>query len=210
MKKIAHAAAVTVVCASALRVQAATVTYTLEVNQASNTWALYGEASAGDNAGIAAWGVSLNNVNLPVTIQAPFLLFQDQDDLEVHRMGFGSLETNNSNPISSAQDIIELPVYGFGQTAGTLTLPPSTNFLGNRNPNYAAKLLLATDVYIGVGPSFTAATGDDFANVYLNNSGTQEITATMAFNTSLVPEPAGAMMLLAGLPLMARRRRVRA
>jgi hypothetical protein len=205
MKKIAQAAVAAVVGACAMSAQAATVTYTLEVNQATNTWSLFGKASDGDNAGIAAWGVSLNNANLPAVIQAPFLIYQDQDDMEVHQIGFGSLEVNNSNPISSAQDIGEPPVYGFGQTAGSIAQPPSTNFLGQRNSvNYQADLLLATDTYTGVAPSFMG--GGHFANVYLNSSGSTEISATVILNPTFVPEP-GSALLLAAAPLIARRRR---
>jgi len=177
-----------------------TATFSLEVTPSSGSWQLFGTASQGDNFGLTSFGVSLLNVDFPVTLETPFIQYFDGSFFDV---GMNFLPSTN-NPIGVSQDTTTpMPlVFGFGQTAGTLTAPVAP--LGSRNVNYDAKLLLASGTYNnGQGNPLPAFDSGASANVFLDMSGTPVVGGTaVVTNTSVVPEPTTFAMLGLGVGIV--------
>ncbi len=184
---------VTVIGIAAGSAHAATVQYTMFIDSAGpGTWEVRAEASLGDNWGLQLVSVPLLNVDFPVTLVTPFLTYLDLNDTTVKTEGMDFFTVDDPSPIGASQDITKpsLLVYGFGQTAGTLTLPPNSNFITDRNANYDASLLVATGTYNELGPAL--AFGDVLdasANVFPDAVGGNPVAATVEFSTVQVPEP---------------------
>ena len=199
--------------ASIASARASTVTFSLLVNPGSNTFELFATSSAGDNDGIASYGVPLLNVltldhKSPVgtTTQASFTI------------GFSLFRTADDVPaIAGSQDTVAASphiVYGFGQTAGNLaadSVPVPPDFTPGEQQIYGAPLLLADGTYGAIQPSFDVGNVNLLANTFDDKNGPNPLAvsgAMIATQVVIVPEPATAgFLLLGGFWLFQRRSR---
>jgi len=179
--------------AAASTANAAVVTYTLSLfdNGTNPTpgvqnFAVYADASQGDNAGIYAYGVDLNG-----TFGTTFLnrgngmVVEDTDDTgERATLGF-TQGVNTDKPLgkfSGLQDLgiggVPIPVYGIGQIDDSLPahVPPqyenTVGTFGAGSAPYKAHFLLARGNWTGSTlPGWDTASVDNTASVYVNNQG---------------------------------------
>jgi len=183
--------------------QAALVTYTLEIQPNAGTWQLFGEASLGDNGGLAGVAVPLVNVDFPVDLQLPEGRLIQDPGIDVGTEAF-FVNRDPMSPVGGAQDTIGGMgiVYGFGQTSGMLSI--GNTFV---QQNYDAKLLIAQGTFDKQGPlpSFGAIGA---SNVFMDNTG----AATMDANPNYVvaiPEPSSCLLMIAGAAVTFAGRRLR-
>ncbi len=190
--------------AGAGAVDAATVTYTLNIDVPAQTWTVTAAASQGDNAGLALVSVPLVNVDFSVNLALPQARLNAPN---VGTQGFYFNRVAGSAPVGAAQDTFgggtDQLVYGFGQSAGSL----SGNF-GNvfTQKDYDALLLVAQGTFTGpLLPAFD--TNQGAANVFTTPGGTATQAATLSFLVNFIPEPASVALLLSGVAMLAIRRR---
>ncbi|NQU74866.1 MAG: hypothetical protein HQ546_00960, partial [Planctomycetes bacterium] len=152
--------AVLFACVAAMASTTGTVDLTLTYNQDSGLYLLQVQASAGDNAGIASYGVRLTGHDTLVNV-GPYVEGWNKDYTRVLRDGFvwrgincvGDLElAGTQNTIHDGVNLI----YGFGQTAGDLTPPegwPAVPEHEELQAVYEAPLLLAHGTFTGGAPT---------------------------------------------------------
>ena len=193
--------------------RAATVTYTLSIDDAGpGTFSLFAEASAGDNAGLATFGVPLTG---DLTSADNLTLFGlGQTATASGLAGFSSLRSSDgSTAVRGAQDTITpspFIYFGVGQTAGTAATSPTNGPITfipldmTQILAYSAMYQLAAGTYDtnGSRPGFNTASPDLLANVFTGNGLAVE-AATIV--TQIIPEPASLALLLFGTPLLLRR-----
>jgi len=172
----------------------------------------------------------------PICNVSPFGYYDDgTGNGSNDQIGFtASRSPADTQPVTAAQSLGSantMPVYGLGQTVGNLAdnaAPGSTGPVGTpTQPVYGAPLLLATGSYspIGTPDPLLPGPGSGSATVFESTSGdATEAAAVVLSFTDLsdpppaspepgageppVPEPGSlGLLLLGGLPLLARRRR---
>jgi len=181
----------------------AIVTYTLEVDPVPGTWQLFGEVSLGDNQGLALVSVDLVNVDFPVDLQLPQSRLQSLPTIDVGLEGFVGFRVDSASPIGGSQDTLMGSgiVFGFGQTAGSLSSVLGANFFVQQN--YDAKLLVAQGTFdngtgeplpaFGLGGSATVIDNAD------DGMGPVELVAVIPQQivvVLVVPEPSSLVLLL--------------
>jgi len=201
--------------AAASTANAAVVTYTLSYNDdgtgtaTPGVFAVYAQASPGDNGGIFATGVDLTgNIDFIGNTLPGYSFKKTTIPTNTKFAGFlaGFAADIAAGKVSGLQDLSKgadlLPVYGFGQDSGDLlTLKPSThNAVTDVNGNgstYAAKLLVA----VGTVPAgtdiktvkFDRASVDNKASVWDDRSGIENVIAQLVMVD--VPPPAHSFTL---------------
>jgi len=186
-------AAVFATVAASTAAEAATITYTLQINDNNGAgvasapvgdvgkWSLYATVDA-DNAGIAAWGAKLTGATSPAggtsTVRAPATSETDSNGInDPHGVGFtGNRVSDLVHAFSAAQDATGTGyvVTGMGQTAGDITAVAHTpgydgfGSISGKNP-YAAKILLAQGSYsVAAGQPAFDLTTDGLNNTKAN------------------------------------------
>lgn len=188
------------VCTIAPKAYAGTVTYTLSLGP--GTFDLFASVSTGDNAGLATFGVPLSGGITSLDNVSPFGQFA-VGGLGSGPIGFSEFRSPDSGTsVFGAQLTIPSPtpylVYGFGQTAGDLSLDKSI-FGDSEQLQYDAPLLLATGTWDGTEPSFDLQSLDLVANVFVNDQGAQTMAAQVLTSVIPVPEPSTLVLLGVGL-----------
>jgi len=212
------------------------VTYSLDIHVDDGTFKLYGEASLGDNSGIASISVPLTGSITSFVNEAPKGSFGTISPFNVSELGFKELRASNdgikeidgvfrvltSVSLSLTDSIV---VFGFGQEDGSLESKfnelDSDGRVGANDEylseavTYKARLLLASGTYdlAGDQPTWNSNTTDLVANVFSNQATFGDYRFVIAqINTETniigeVPEPASLVMLGIGSLLLAGRRR---
>jgi len=163
-------AAVVASCGFTAAANAATVTFTLALNDAgtgavsAGKWALYADVSAGDNAGLASYGVALLNYSAPLS-RTPTGQFTDSSFTNPDsNVGFNTLRTaNTSSPLSASLNTVggaDEIITGFGQQSFTMLaraiadgFDGYTNFGGSTaTQSPAAHLLLNSGTFNSANP----------------------------------------------------------
>jgi len=203
--------------AAATTANAAVVTYTLSGNDdglgggpgsAPGSFAVYAEASAGDNSGLFAYGVDLvdGSVDSFTNLGTIWLYRKTTAPVAPNKFaGFGAgvSEDAAAGKISGVTDLARMPnlipVYGFGQrdidmNAFTPAGPRPTgyNISTDQNPNapgplVSARMLLGTGTFsAGKTPAWQTSV-DNKASVYTSNNGgatgVENVIATLVMNT---------------------------
>ena len=220
------------------------VTYTLSINDngsgvyTAGDFAIYLSDTL-DNGGIVAATVGVTGAT-SVKNMMPKGVYDDGTGTgNTLNEGFTTLRSSNfttaptstfdlQETVYGSQDLPQtpptnVPIYGFGQTAGNLNNDApsgSTGGFEKVQPVYGSPLLMATGTYNGVdgslfftpGPSGTPSNPDPIANeganVYQSDTSTQAIPANLALVTNTlssvpVPEPATmALFALGGLGIL--------
>ncbi len=188
----------------------ATVTYTLEVNPGPGTWQLFGEASPGDNKGLALVSVDLINVDFSVDLRIPQSRLQNLPAVDVGIQGFFNFRVDSVSPIGGSQDITggSGVVFGFGQTAGNLTSGLGENFFVQQN--YDAKLLVAQGTFSNSGGAPLPAFGTGGSANVIDNAddgiGAVEVISVVPQKNVVVlgvPEPSALALLVLGAGVLA-------
>lgn len=199
--------------------QAQTVGYTLDLDDAgTGTFSLYASASAGDNAGIALYGVPLVGDILTLDHRALAGLGINSASTAADA-GFTEFRSaDNDTDLAGGQLLIPSPTpfiyYNIGQAAGNAadgaTNGPLVTFIptdATQDTSFAAAFRLATGTYnpLGETPGFNLASPDLLANVFLNDAGLD--VAAAQITTQVIPEPATAAILaLVATTALIRRR----
>jgi len=181
----------------------AIVTYTLEVDPGPGTWQLFGEASLGDNQGLALVSVDLVNIDFPVDLQLPQSRFQvGMTDVGIE--GFFGSRVDSGSPIGATQDTAANSgvVFGLGQSGGSLSNLLGATFFVQQN--YDAKLLIAQGTFdnsLGAplpwyGPGGSANVID---NVQDGTGAVELVQASLVKNSLVVPEPSSLALLCLGV-----------
>jgi len=203
---------------------AATITYTLNLS-VPGTFTLSAATSAGDNAGLAAFGIPLSGTVLTLDNVAPSLTV-GQKGSYTGAVGFTSLRSGDSasqltNPlITGSQDAVNAAapgnlVYGIGQSAGSFATSGFAPLFAGTDPQaWVSPVLLATGTYAGPASSltFNLQSPNLAGNAFTASSGAAAPSATIAtqiITGGVVPEPATVSLLglamIGGLGVIRRR-----
>lgn len=199
---------------TAASVQAANITYILDLTQPT-TWQIRAKASAGDNFGIASYGVVLTGDITGLTHSSTRVAeVQNADGSQVGPLGFTLLRSGNgvaNKAIGGSQDTTTptpFLMYGYGQTAGNAA---QLGVDGN-STSWVAEPIIASGTRAADAPlDINLADVLTLANVFTANNGAATVAATVSKEIlTNVPEPA--TFAMAGLGLVgcitaARRRR---
>jgi hypothetical protein len=205
-------------------VAAPIVTLTLSINDdgagnyAPGQFAVYAGDSL-DNGGIAGVGFSLGGNWTSDSVVAPDAVYDILDAGvfvgQVNIRGFTQSSTPDVNPVFLAQSYIfspdgnayglppfdhSEPVYGFGQTAGSLPPDPTQAV----QPSYGAPVLLLQGTFGGT----ISLVGGDYTNtntyVFDDTSSANTESVTVDFATQTLPEPASGLLMLITAGLLGR------
>jgi hypothetical protein len=213
MKRLSLLAAA-VVLSGVSAANAASVTFTLDLSAGGGNFTLYGETSAGDNAGLAAYNVALTNVatvnhnslrnaaaeSSDGSLAGPvgFTLFRSADDTNA---AVGPVLIQGSQDTIAPTPFI---IYGLGQAPGDLTSRNIITAGSKEGDPWAAKMVIATGTYAAGGqfPDFdpTAAVLTS-ANLFNDNAGLA-VTAAATVNTIVIPIPEPGTLAMAGMSLI--------
>jgi len=191
--------------AAASTANAAVVTFTLAVHddgsgtatptQADGTvpFAVYGDVSAADNAGLFGFGVDMaGNFDLILNMLPAAKYTKTLSQAKFAGFTAGVTQDTAAGKLSGLPDLGQgtnlIPVYGFGQTGGDLNATPpkpagytyNDVSANNAGPQYAKHLLLGIGLFHGATPTFEMSSPDNKASVYITNSGTGNTVATLA------------------------------
>ena len=139
------------------------VTYTLEIDP-SGSFEVSALVSAGDNAGLAMYGVEFVGFDTLVNL-GPRLKGLDQVDQSTYDVGFNLFRSAGDDPqLGGSQNTITgtIMAFGIGQSAGDLhdvlgPLGNPTDLAGTVQPVYGAEVLLASGTYSGQSPACSRA-----------------------------------------------------
>ncbi|MDB5325256.1 MAG: hypothetical protein JWM57_825 [Phycisphaerales bacterium] len=229
MKMKAILASIIGVAALASAAEAATITYQLKLNDNGTgavtplSFAIYATASAGDNAGIAAFTYAVNGLSAAdlanLKNKAPSAAYWNGSSFATLKntgftlnvAGDGIVQQTGSQDTTAASN--PPLTYNIGQQAGSITTAGgptgSTVLLDGSNAAYAFPVLLAVGSYgptdiptIGAGNATTAG------NVFNLAKDRTTFAAAAVYQNPAVPEPASLAVLgLGGVSLLARRRK---
>jgi hypothetical protein len=210
----AAAAALTLVSSAS----AATITYTLNLS-VPGTFTLSATTSAGDNAGLAAFGIPLTGTVTSLDNVAPSLTV-GQKGSYTGAVGFTSLRSGDSasqlvDPlITGSQDAVNAAapgnlVYGIGQSVGSFATSGFTPLFAGTDPQaWVSPVVLATGTYTG-SLGFALQSPNLAGNAFTASGGAAAPSATIATQIISIPEPATLSLLglaLVGSLGMIRRR----
>jgi hypothetical protein len=184
-----------------------------------NTWNLFASVSHGDNFGLAAYGISVQNVTSTFH-RAPRVVHSEDLNFDIYSAGFSILRSANNGIISgtgfyitASQDTVAPTPYlirGFGQSASSFAahLPPENTNIGVTQPTWDSKLLLAEGSYAaGAAPYIDLSNIDSLVNVFNSAQGTE--TSRASWTAVVTPEPSSAILLmLGGTYLLPGRKRI--
>ncbi|HZK81688.1 MAG TPA: hypothetical protein VFC46_11485 [Humisphaera sp.] len=209
------------------RTEAATVTYTLELNDngagvyTPRSFAVYADDSTSDNGGLMLYSVDITAFNSVANVGPRTIFDADGSMTTTSPSGFTAFRSNdNVSPISGQQDITGSTntfIYGFGQTADSFAnhdpYPQGVLDSPTTQSAWSAHLLLATGTFLeGQTPAFTSSPTPSIASVWNAGSGLGNSPATVAFSMgslSASPEPGcvGTFGIVITYMLSGRRRR---
>jgi hypothetical protein len=203
---------------------AATITYTLD-KTVPGQFTLYADVSAGDNFGLAAYGVpllgnvtNLNNTS-PLSINTANFAPLGFDQFRLPAAGTDPVVAPTVNPtIRGAQNSISGPganfIFGLGQSANSFAGLGYTTLGAAQDPtsdqSWNAHLKLGSGNYTGE-LHFDLANVDLVGNVWLSNDRQTRTTpaATVSTVELVIPEPATlslfGLALVGGFGLIRRR-----
>lgn len=173
------------VCAlTAASASAATVNFVLDLTGAAGTFTLRASASAGDNSGIATYGVPLTGPILTLDHRSPNAVAASN----FQPAGFTNLRSADSpGTISASQPLAPNPnqITGFGQTGSNWAEKLGAAPLGKPDATsddpWLAPLVIATGTYTvgGLKPGFDSASADLLANVFATGDTSTRLPATV-------------------------------
>jgi hypothetical protein len=187
--------------AAAATANAATVTYTLSLNDngagvlTPNNWAVYAEASP-DSGGLFAYGVDLTGTFGTFLNRGNGVIMEDSDGTgESRSLGFtvGRTQDAANGKFSGLQDLGAgaslIPVYGIGQRNDDLDnyipadFETQTSVFGAGRANYTTKFLLGRGTWTGAAPAFQAGSVDLKASTWNSNTGLANSVAQLTLLT---------------------------
>ncbi len=192
---------------------AGTVTVTLDLTTAGQ-FKILAQDSTGDNAGIASYGFVLQG---PVTgvDNATINTAAANGPGGIGSAGFTLLRSPDSDltQVAGSQDTISGPnmIYGFGQTASSLSAKGITSFINPvEGDNWSVPAVIATGTYNAAQGkvSINQTAFDTFVNIFTSSTGKGVEGAQLSFVTVEIPEPATigllGLALVGGLGLRRR------
>jgi hypothetical protein len=211
MKRLSLLAAA-VVLSGVSAANAATVTFTLDLTAGPGQFTLYGETSAGDNAGLAAYNVALTNIatvnhnslrnaaaeSSDGSLAGPvgFTLFRSADDTTP---ALGNVLIQGSQDTIAPTPFI---IYGLGQAPGDLASRNIITAGSKEGDPWAARMVIATGTWDPAQlPAFdTAAAVLTSANLFNDNAGLAVTAAANVVTNVIIPEPG--TLAMAGMSLI--------
>lgn len=221
-----------VVFACAACASAASVTFTFSYNDngkgvfTAGSFAVYAFTSPGDNAGLAAYILTLDTGS-GLTVRSPFAVFVDEEAFtESRTAGFSALRGASGLESHAALDTFSgmgITQYGIGQTRGdlislqpdryVLTSPAARTVYGDGNFNNPIvdfrpftygqiPVLLATGT--GGFPTIVSAQANVFRSA--RNGQTEAASSQTAIGLPYIPEPTSALLFAAAMAGLLRRR----
>ena len=173
---------------------AATVTFTLDLSGAAGTFTLTAGASAGDNGGIASYGIPLTGV-ATLNHRSPFIV----SSANFAPSGFSNLRSADDVANVFAGQALTGPaanyLYGIGQSPNSfagLGIPKAGAPDPTADEVWVAPVVIATGTYAAGGtlPSFLPPTADLFSNLFTTSGDSaNKIGATV--NTIVIPPGGG-------------------
>lgn len=204
------------------QVGAATVTYTLWLNQdGPGTFNVYAEASAGDNGGIVTYGIPIVGPVTSIDHLSPTATFATSTN-GGGGAGFSFLRSADGDAagLSASQDTITPTphiIYGFGQSASSFAAqsPSITPQFGTEQPVWGRPLLMAKGTYnraegeLDFGRTSASLLADVF--MHPGQPGTIPPIVRADLVLRVIPEPATialvGLALVGGLGLVRRRQK---
>ena len=172
---------------------AATVTFTLDLSGAAGTFTLTAGASAGDNGGMASYGIPLQGVTT-LNHRSPFIV----SSANFAPSGFSNLRSADDVANVFAGQVLTGPaanyLYGIGQSPNSfagLGIPKAGAPDPTADEAWVAPVVIATGTFpVGQNPSFLPPTADLFSNLFATSgNSTDKISATV--NTVVIPPGGG-------------------